>query len=66
MYSIRNALNKYRPSITNRVEICECALHTAARESRAIMELVLDAPANNQTTIQTEDDILLWEDLLGG
>jgi hypothetical protein len=63
MMSIRNAL-KYRPSIKNSVEICECAMHTAARERRAIMDLILDA--NDETNIQTEDNVLLWEDLLGG
>jgi hypothetical protein len=53
MSSIRNAL-KYRPSVKNRIEICKCAMHTAAREHRAIMELILDVPANDETTIQTE------------
>jgi hypothetical protein len=50
MMSIRNAL-KYRPSIKNRVEICECAMHTAAREQRAIMDLRLEALANEETNI---------------
>ena len=30
------------------------------------MELILDAPANEDTTIQVKDGILLWEDLLDG
>jgi hypothetical protein len=30
------------------------------------MELVLDAPDKQTTTIQVEDGILPWEDLLGG
>ncbi len=64
MASVRNAL-KYRPSIKHRIELCQCAMHKSARERRAIMELVLDAP-DEQTTIRVEDGILLWEDLLGG
>jgi hypothetical protein len=65
MVAIRNAL-KYRPSIKNRIEVCECAMHKSARERRAIMELILDATANEEFTIRAEDNILLWEDLLGG
>jgi hypothetical protein len=67
MASVRNAL-KYRPSIKHRIELCQCAIHKCARERRAIMELVLDAPMNEEQaiTIQVEDGILLWEDLLGG
>jgi hypothetical protein len=41
-------------------------MHTSARERRAILELILDAPANEEPTIRPEDGILLWEDLLGG
>jgi hypothetical protein len=65
MASVRNAL-KYRPSIKHRIELCQCAMHKCARERRAIMELVLDAPDEQTTTIRVEDGILLWEDLLGG
>jgi hypothetical protein len=41
-------------------------MHKSAREWRAIMELILDMPANEEITIPVKDGILLWEDLLGG
>jgi hypothetical protein len=65
MTAIRNAL-KHRTSIETRIEMCECTMHKAARERRNMMELTLDASAIEETTIPTEDNVLLWEDLLGG
>jgi hypothetical protein len=50
MVAVWNAL-KYRPSIKNRIEICECAMHKSARERRAIVEFILDAPVHLETTI---------------
>jgi hypothetical protein len=41
-------------------------MHKSAREWRAIMELILDTPTNEEITIPVKDGILLWEDLLGG
>jgi hypothetical protein len=41
-------------------------MHKSAGEWQVIIELILDAPANEETIIRVEDNILLWEDLRGG
>ena len=66
MITIWNALLNYQPSIKKSIEMCKCTLHEAQRGQRTLLELILDASKNEETTIRAEGNILLWADLLGG
>jgi hypothetical protein len=53
MLAIRYAL-KYRPLIKNRIKVCDCVMDTSARERRATLDLIFDAPTNVETTIRSD------------
>ena len=48
------------------VEMCKRTVDEAEQEWRTLLELTLDASANEETILQAKENTLLWEDLLGG